>query len=79
MSQDQEPPRATKTGKTGVRERVIDVRAETGTIQGWRKWAVVGQADTSSFALVSDEGPYLPGGEGTAATPLAYFTAGLAL
>jgi len=31
------------------------------------------------FAFMSDEGKYMPGGEGTAPTPLTYFVSGMAL
>lgn len=60
-------------------ERQIEVVAEASTISGWRKQAMAGQKDTRQFAFVADEGPYMPGGEGTAPTPLTYFVAGLAL
>ncbi len=61
----------------GVRH--IEVLAEARTIEGWRKQVVAGQPDSGRFAFVSDEGPYMPGGEGTAPTPLTYFVAGVAL
>ncbi|MDA1330248.1 MAG: OsmC family peroxiredoxin [Chloroflexi bacterium] len=60
-------------------ERHIEVFAEASTISGWRKQALAGQRDTRAFTLVADEGPYMPGGEGTAPTPLTYFVAGMAL
>lgn len=60
-------------------ERHIEVTAEASTIAGWRKQALAGQKDTNRFAIIADEGPYMPGGEGTAPTPLTYFVAGMAL
>lgn len=60
-------------------ERHIEVFAEASTIAGWRKQALAGQKDTRQFTIVADEGDYLPGGEGTAPTPLTYFVAGMAL
>ncbi|HEY3345801.1 MAG TPA: hypothetical protein VGJ97_12785 [Anaerolineaceae bacterium] len=59
--------------------RDIQVLAEASTIEGWRKQVVAGQPDSSRFAFISDEGSYIPGGEGTAPTPLTYFVAGMAL
>jgi len=60
-------------------ERHIEVFAEATTIEGWRKQARAGQRDTRTFTFVADEGEYMPGGEGTAPTPLTYFVAGMAL
>ncbi len=60
-------------------ERYIEVFAEASTIQGWKKQAIAGQRDTKQFTILADEGPYMPGGEGTAPTPLTYFVAGIAL
>jgi uncharacterized OsmC-like protein len=60
-------------------ERNIEVFAEATTIEGWRKQAKAGQKDTRVFTFVADEGEYMPGGEGTAPTPLTYFVAGMAL
>ena len=60
-------------------ERYIEVFAEASTIDGWRKQAIAGQKDTHQFAIIADEGPYMPGGEGKAPTPLTYFVAGIAL
>ena len=60
-------------------ERSIEVFAEATTIDGWRKQALAGQRDTRAFTFVADEGEYMPGGEGTAPTPLTYFVAGMAL
>lgn len=59
--------------------RPIEVFATTSTIKGWRKEAIAGQPETGGFAIISDEGDYLPGGEGTAPTPLTYFVAGATL
>jgi hypothetical protein len=60
--------------------RDITVVAEASSIEKWRKQVIAGQPETGQvFALISDEGAYMPGGEGTAPTPLTYFTAGIAL
>lgn len=60
--------------------RNIQVTAEASSIEKWRKQVVAGQPETgSAFALISDEGNYMPGGEGTAPTPLTYFVSGMAL
>ena len=61
----------------GVRH--IEVFAEASSIENWRKQVIAGQPDAGRFAFVSDEGEYVPGGEGTAPTPLSYFVAGVAL
>ena len=61
----------------GVRH--IEVFAEASSIENWRKQVIAGQPDAGRFAFVSDEGDYMPGGEGTAPTPLSYFVAGMAL
>jgi hypothetical protein len=63
----------------GEKTHRIEVSAEARPIEGWRLVALAGQPDAGRFALVSDEGAYLPGGEGTAPTPLTYFVAGVAL
>ena len=60
-------------------QREIVITAEATSIEKWRKQVIAGQADTAKFALIADEGSYLPGGEGTAPTPLTYFTSGMAL
>ncbi len=60
-------------------QRNIEVFAEATNIEGWRKQAIAGQKDTRQFAIIADEGPYMPGGEGTAPTPQTYFVAGIAL
>ena len=59
--------------------RRIEVFAEASSIENWRKQVIAGQPDAGLFAFVSDEGEYMPGGEGTAPTPLTYFVAGVAL
>lgn len=64
--------------KEGFRD--IQVVANASSIEKWRKQVIAGQPETgSAFALISDEGNYLPGGEGTAPTPLTYFVSGMAL
>jgi hypothetical protein len=59
--------------------RRIEVFAEASVIENWRLQVIAGQPDAGRFAFVSDEGEYVPGGEGTAPTPLSYFVAGVAL
>ena len=59
--------------------RQIEVLAEATTVKGWRKQVIAGQRGEKRFAFLSDEGSYMPGGEGTAPTPLTYFVAGVAL
>ncbi|HUF37475.1 MAG TPA: hypothetical protein VMN57_03040 [Anaerolineales bacterium] len=59
--------------------REIRVVAEATSIEKWRKQVVAGQPGYDEFAFIADEGAYMPGGEGTAPTPLTYFTAGIAL
>ena len=59
--------------------RGIEVVAEASMIEKWRKQAIAGQPGFGTFAFVADEGSYMPGGEGTAPTPLTYFVAGAAL
>jgi hypothetical protein len=61
----------------GVRH--IQVFAEASSIENWRKQVIAGQPDAGRFAFIADEGEYMPGGEGTAPTPLTYFVAGVAL
>lgn len=61
----------------GVRH--ITVLAEATSIEKARKQVIAGQPDAGMFAFISDEGDYLPQGEGTAPTPLTYFVAGVAL
>jgi hypothetical protein len=64
--------------KVGFRD--IAVVAEARSIEKWRKQVLAGQPETGQvFALISDEGSYMPGGEGTAPTPLTYFVSGMAL
>ncbi len=67
------------TSKTGEAVRSIQVFAEARRIEKWRQQVIAGQPDAGRFAFVSDEGQYLPGGEGTAPTPLTYFVAGMSL
>ncbi len=64
-------------GERGRRD--ILVVAEASSIENWRKQVVAGQPGSGMHAFISDEGAYMPGGEGTAPTPLTYFTAGMAL
>jgi hypothetical protein len=59
--------------------RKIEVLAEARTVEKWRKQVIAGQRGGERFAFLSDEGSYMPGGEGTAPTPLTYFVAGVAL
>ncbi len=60
--------------------RDIKVEARASSIEKYRKQVIAGQPETgASFAFISDEGNYMPGGEGTAPTPLSYFVAGMAL
>jgi len=68
-----------QTSKTAKGVRRIEVFAEASSIENWRKQVIAGQPDAGRFAFISDEGDYLPGGEGTAPTPLSYFVAGIAL
>jgi hypothetical protein len=66
------------TKPLGLRE--IKVSAEASSLEKWRKQVVAGQPETGrAYAFVSDEGNYMPGGEGTAPTPLTYFVSGMAL
>jgi len=60
-------------------ERRITVFAEAKSIENWRQQVIAGQPDAGRFAFISDEGQYMPGGEGTAPSPLTYFVAGMAL
>ena len=59
--------------------RNIEVMAEASSIEKWRKQVIAGQRDGPRFAFLSGEGTYMPGGEGTAPTPLTYYVAGMAL
>ena len=59
--------------------RHIEVRAEATTVQKWKKQVVAGQSGAQQFTFFSDEGPWMPGGEGTAPSPLTYFVSGVAL
>lgn len=71
------PDEGSGQGRHGA--RLIEVTAEASSIEKWRKQVIAGQPDAGLFALISDEGGYLEGGEGTAPTPLTYFVAGVAL
>jgi len=70
---------AGRIAETAGGVRHIEVFAEASSIENWRKQVIAGQPDAGRFAFVSDEGEYVPGGEGTAPTPLSYFVAGVAL
>ncbi len=60
--------------------RSIQVEAQARSIEKWRKQVIAGQPETGRmFAFIADEGSYMPGGEGTAPTPLTYFVSGMAL
>lgn len=60
--------------------RKIVVEATATSLEKWRKQVIAGQPETGRlFAFISDEGNYVPGGEGTAPTPLTYFVSGMAL
>lgn len=60
--------------------RNIKVEAQARSIEKWRKQVIAGQPETGRmFAFIADEGNYIPGGEGTAPTPLTYFVSGMAL
>ncbi len=50
------------TSTNGIRN--IEVFAEASSIENWRKQVLAGQPDAGRFAFISDEGEYLPGGEG---------------
>lgn len=60
--------------------REIVVAADATSLEKWRKQVIAGQPETGmSYTIISDEGSYIPGGEGTAPTPLTYFVSGMAL
>jgi uncharacterized OsmC-like protein len=64
----------------GKGKRDIVVTAKASSIEKWRKQAIAGQPETGrEYAFISDEGSYIPGGEGTAPSPLTYFVSGMAL
>lgn len=67
----------TTSGSKHVRK--IEVVAEATTLDGWKKRVVAGQKGEKQFAFLSDEGSYMPGGAGSAPTPLTYFVSGVAL
>jgi uncharacterized OsmC-like protein len=77
---DQERRMTDLTTNQGKGKRDIVVTARATSIEKWRKQVVAGQPETkASFAFISDEGSYIPGGEGTAPSPLTYFVSGIAL
>jgi len=60
--------------------RSITVEADARSLDHWRKQVISGQPETGrTYAITSDEGTYMPGGEGTAPSPLTYFVSGIAL
>ena len=64
----------------GKGKRDIIVTARATSIEKWRKQVVAGQPETGlEYAFISDEGSYMPEGEGTAPSPLTYFVSGMAL
>jgi uncharacterized OsmC-like protein len=64
----------------GKGKRDIVVTAKATSIEKWRKQVIAGQPETGrEYAFISDEGSYIPGGEGTAPSPLTYFVSGIAL
>ena len=68
------------TTHRGKEPRDIVVTAKASSIEKWRKQVVAGQPETGrEFAFISDEGSYIPGGEGSAPSPLTYFVSGMAL
>jgi hypothetical protein len=71
------PEKLPTSQDSNVRDFIV--QAEASSVERWRKQVVAGQSGSGSFAFLSDEGTYIPGGEGTAPTPLTYFTAGMAL
>jgi hypothetical protein len=69
-----------ETTTTAVKHtRRIEVVAEATTRDGWKKQVTAGQTGEKQFTFLSDEGSYMPGGEGNAPTPLTYFVSGVAL
>ena len=68
------------TTHSGKEPRDIVVSAKASSIEKWRKQVVAGQPETGrEFAFISDEGSYIPGGEGSAPSPLTYFVSGMAM
>jgi hypothetical protein len=66
--------------KKGAGFRAITVEADARSLDHWRKQVIGGQPETGrTYAITSDEGTYMPGGEGTAPSPLTYFVSGMAL
>ena len=66
-----------QTKRKGYRE--IEVLAEATVVDVWKKQVIAGQRGSEPFTFLSDEGSYMPGGEGSAPTPLTYFVSGVAL
>jgi hypothetical protein len=69
---DLEPP----VGLRPERDHDVVITAEAWTVRGFKKVANAG-GRTARFTIECDEGPGL-GGEGSAPTPLTYFTTALA-
>ena len=66
--------------KKPVNLREIKVNADASSLEKWRNQVIAGQPETGRvYAFISDEGNYMPGGEGSAPTPLTYFVSGMAL
>lgn len=66
--------------KSTIGFRSISVEADARSLDHWRKQVIGGQPETGrTYAITSDEGTYMPGGEGTAPSPLTYFVSGMAL
>jgi hypothetical protein len=60
--------------------RSIAVEVDARSLDNLRKQVIGGQPETGrTYAITSDEGTYMPGGEGTAPSPLTYFVSGMAL
>jgi len=59
--------------------RGIEVEADATALDKCRKQVVAGQPGFGKFAFIADEGTYMPGGEGSAPTPLTYFVSGVSL
>jgi hypothetical protein len=69
-----------KPSKSSHGFRSIAVEADARSLDNWRKQVIGGQPETGrTYAITSDEGSYMPGGEGTAPSPLTYFVSGMAL
>ncbi len=59
--------------------RDIEVVADATTLEKVKKRVTAGQPGYGEFTFDADEGAYMPGGEGSAPTPLTYFVSGVAL